>query len=95
MINKAFYRTNVRWGWFLVNPLKEWPWIGYFGPGDALSSGTVNSWMVSVWACQREGVALPSHPQVARWVFQKVFSFKDPPSKYMTKEKIDFDNETD
>ena len=65
------------------------------GGEDALSSGTVNSWMVSVWACEREGVALPSHPQVAQWVFQKVFSFKDPPSKYMTKEKSDFNNEAD
>ena len=57
------------------------------GGEDALSSGTVNSWMVSVWACEREGVPLPSHPQVAHRVFQKVLSFKDPPSKYMTQEK--------
>ena len=48
------------------------------GGEDALSSGTVNSWMVSVWACEREGVPLPGHPQVAQRVFQKVFSFKDP-----------------
>ena len=69
--------------------MKEWPWIGYFGPGDALSSGTVNSWMVSVWACEREGVPLPGHPQVAQWVFQKVLSFKDPLFKIHDPREID------
>ena len=82
MINKVLYRTDMHPGWFLVNLLLgvAMDWVLWScGGEDALSSGTVNSWMVSVWACEREGVALPSHPQVAHRVFQKVLSFKDPP----------------